>query len=218
VRRRLAVPILAAAVVLAACGGGDPAPEVPTVQAPETGFDPPDERPGLGPDDDVLELPRIVDDTLRAEGVVLPVPEGWSVDETAFAQGLVGVSPGGEPPSQLLIASGAIESDPVFGVEGLSYDEILEAFAGLVPEGPAVDEEVQIEGAERARLLRYNQVEMMEGQEPTDEVLLLVDAGGGQVALFNYAAPSAIFDEEVLQLLLDEAALDPDHERTPGRP
>lgn len=212
---RLAVPLSVVALLLAACGT-DPAvdPDGPTIEAPDPDAGDPDAEAEATPDRPGLEMPQIEDDVIRAEGLVVPVPDGWTLDGSAFAQGLIGVSPGDQPPSQLLIASGAIGSDPVFGVQGLGFDEIVELFSEILPEGPALDEEVEVAGADRARLLRYDGVEVQQGQEPTDEVLLLVDAGDGRVALFNYAAPSDIFDEGVLQLLLEEAALDPGTEPT----
>jgi hypothetical protein len=233
-RPRRLVPILAAVVVLAACAD-DPsaAPEAPTIDAPDPDAgdadlrsddeQPDDEQPGDGPtamEDQALqlELPDVEDGVIRTEGVVVPVPDGWTLDETAFSQGVIGISPDtgadGEVPSQLLIASGAIGSNPVFGVQGLGYEDILELYGSLLPGGPDLDEDVEVDGSDRARLLRYNDIAVQEGQDPTDEVLLVVDAGDGRVALFNYAAPSDEFDEDVLQLLLAEAGIDPDSEPT----
>jgi hypothetical protein len=231
-RPRRLVPVLAAIVVLAGCAD-DPstAPEAPTIDAPDPdagdadlrsdGEQPDDEQTGDGPaatEDRMLqlELPDVEGGVIRAEGVVVPVPDGWTLDETAFSQGVIGISPDtgadGEAPSQLLIASGAIGSNPVFGVQGLGYEDILELYGSLLPEGPSIDEDVEVEGSDRARLLRYDEITVQEGQDPTDEVLLLVDAGDGRVALFNYAAPSDEFDEDVVQLLLDQAGIDPDSE------
>ena len=213
-------PALAAVLVLAvACGADDdPAatdpPETDQPDSPQS--EDPDDPDVLVPEEDLgdLEIPEVEDGVIRAQGVVLPIPDGWVVDDMALAQGLVGASPDDAQPTQLLLAGADIETSPMFGVQGEDFEGAVETFRGLVPDGPDVDEEVALAGAERAQLLRFDELAVQEGQPPTTELVLIAEDAEGHLALFNYAAASEEFDDAIVDLLLADAGLDPDSEPT----
>ncbi|GGI06781.1 hypothetical protein [Egicoccus halophilus] len=203
----------AVAVLVAACGGNGDETEPEAAPETESGTtaDPAEDdavtEPELPDPDDF-----ITDGEFRGQGVVLPIPEGWSVDEFSLLQGLV-VAVDDEDPSQQLAAQ-AIDASALAAEEEIDFDELLELqrnqFGDLAEEAePVVDEEVELSGADRAHRLRFDEV-TIEEQPAFSLDLILADDGDGTVALFNYAAPSEAFDEDIVELMLAGAGIDPD--------
>ncbi|MFA9430879.1 hypothetical protein [Egicoccus sp. AB-alg2] len=213
-RLRNTTAAAAVAVLLAACGGA--ADETDPGAAPETTDEPTTDDPAEAPGEP--ELPDaeefITDGEFRGQGVVLPVPDGWSVDEFGLLQGIV-VATSDEDQSQQLAAQ-AVDASGLEEEQQIDFDELLELqrtqFQEVDPEiEPTIDEEVEVGGAERAQRLRFESVEVEEQPAFTLD-LVLADDGQGTIALFNYAAPSEAFDEEVADLLVTGAGIDPDSE------
>jgi hypothetical protein len=219
IRRTLA--LAATAALVAACGAADddPAATAPDGQeAPaEQGADDPaveGEDPAAGAPE--LEDPneQVADGTYRGEGIVLPVPEGWRVDEGAFAQGLVLAMP--EAGDEQLAGQAVDTAD--LGEE-IDFGELVEANRGQFGAEPTEDEEVELEGAAQAHLLRFDGLEPQEEGQPEGSLLLVMaDDGNGRIAVFNYAASTDDYDEGNAELLLSAAGFDPDSEPTPPAP
>lgn len=232
---RIAPPVILAAVLaLAACAtddpdGTDPAPdEQPDLEAPDDEAAPgdpgdpadpgePGDDPGV-PDDLGLDLPdpgeMVSDGVFRSEGLVLPAPDGWVFDQMALAQGIVSAA---AEDGDEYFAGQVIDTSLVD--EEMTVDSLIETNRGQIPDEPALDEAVEIEGAVEARQLRYDGIAaQMEGQPDTSVLLVVADDGEGRIAIFNYAAATDAFDEEHAELLLSTAAFDPDSEPTPPPP
>jgi hypothetical protein len=227
VRVRRTLALAATAALVAACGAADdgPAAQPPDEQqAPEE----PDAAPGAdpeGPDAEAddpfgdapeLEDPneQVADGHFRGEGIVLPVPEGWRVDEMAFAQGLVLAMPDGGAEQ---FAGQAVDTAEID--EDIDLDELIAANREQFESGPTQDEEVELEGAARAHLLRFDELQpQQEGQPEGSLLLLMADDGDGRIAVFNYAAPTDDYDDDHAQLLLGSAGFDPDSDPSPPAP
>lgn len=199
-------------LTLAACG--DTTPEEQDVTEQQDGdaatddLDDPQAQPELqDPNEDV------VDGVYRGQGVVLPVPDGWALDEGAFAQGVVAAI--SEDGAQQLTAQ-ALDVDGLTGPEGEEFDldELLDNVRGL---GDAdVDEEVDIEGAERAHQLTF--VELPAAQEDlpsTSATIVLAEDGAGLVGEFAYGTTGQEPDEAIEELFLSTIGFDPDSEPAP---
>lgn len=211
--------LAAGLVLLAGCTtDDDPAadapPEDPTVDAdPDVVVPDPDtEAPpldGLPSPDDLDEL--ITDGTFRGEGVVISAPAGWRFEPAAYAQGLIlAVAADGRQQ----VAAQAVDLDRL--AEPLTYDEVVEANRDGFPTSASQDEDIRIEGASQARLLRFDDLPDPEGAGPDSTLVVLVaDDGQGRLAVFNYLAPSEEYDAAVTELLLASVGFDPDSDPTP---
>jgi hypothetical protein len=217
VRIRKTLALAATAALVAACGAADD--DDPSAQA-QDGQEAPQEGPDAenDPFGDQPELDdpneQIADGSYRGEGIVLPVPDGWRLDEMAFAQGLVLAMP--EDGSQQFFGQ-AVDTDDL--PEEIDFDELVAANRDQFEVGPTDDEEVELEGAAQAHLLRFDELPAQQEGEPEGTlVLVIADDGDGQIAVFNYAAPSDDFDEDHADLLLSEAGFDPDSDPSPPAP
>lgn len=221
-RLRKTTAAAAAAVLLAACGGtdgdADTTPDAQTGTETETDAgtdaDAEGEPESLGD----LDLPDadefIADGEFRGQGVVMPIPDGWTVDDMALVQGLVAAS-ADEDQTQQLVAQ-AIDTADLGDDQQVTFEDLLEVqrtqFAPVDPDLEAtVDEAVEIDGATSAHRLRFEQVQIDE-QPAFDLELVLAEDGDGRIALFNYAAPSEAFDDAVAELMMDGIGIDPDSE------
>lgn len=210
-----------AAVLLAACGGtddGDPGAAPETESDDQTEAEGAEEEPSDGETLGDLELPEadefIADGEFRGQGVVLPIPDGWTVDDMALLQGLVSATADEDRTQQL--AAQAVDTAQLGEDQQVTFDDVLEIqrsqFAQIDPElEPTVDETVEVDGATAAHRLRFEGVQI-EDQPSFDLDVVLAEDGEGRIALFNYAAPTEAFDEAIAELMLDGAGIDPDSE------
>ena len=174
----------------------------------------------LGDAEDPNEF--VTDGVFQGQGILLPVPDGFELDEFAFAQGAV-VATAGE--SQQLAAE-AIDMGELPDEQQVTYDEVIEQNLAQIPDEPVSDEEVELDGASQARALQFDDLAAgapaagAEGEEPPETTALIVFAedGAGQLAVFNYLAETAEFDEAVSEQLLAVAGFDPDSDPTPPAP
>lgn len=225
-RRPTATIALAAALVLAACGTADDA---------ETTDDPPeDEQSTEAPDDDaaaedpaaaddpaaaedpLADLPdleaQVEDGVFRGEGIVLPIPDGWQFEPAAQLQGQV-VATGGDEGLQQIFGQ-AVDADDL--PETVTFEELLESNRAQFEEEPAVDEEIELEGAEVAHQLRYDALPAtQEGLPPVSIVLLVAESPDGHFGSFNYAAATDEFEDAVAERFVTETGFDPDSDPTP---
>jgi hypothetical protein len=233
--RPLAV-VATAAIVLAACADGDTtddtaAPdgtEQPDADGELEQLDELDEEAledllaGEGEGEDPFaDLPDPNDDVsdgaYRGSGVVLPIPEGWAIDQASFVQGNLVATP--EDFTQQLFAQAVdVETLP----EEVTFDQVVEDnLAQLTAAGddPTVNEEVELAGAAQARELRFDSLPAQVEGEPDNAVLLVIaDDGDGRLGIFNYAALADDFDDATAELLLAEAGFDADSDPTPPAP
>jgi hypothetical protein len=222
VRFRHVTAAATAAVLLAACGADDD-PDLGAAPDAENGVDEGDLEDLLGEGEDELDLPDpdefITDGVFRGQGVVLPIPDGWSLDEFALMQGLV-VATSDEDAGQQLAAQ-AVDASAL-EQEQIDFDELLDLQRNQFAEvdadlQPDLDEEIDVEGAERAHRLRFEDIAVPDPQGGEDQPpftldLVLAQDGDGTVALFNYAAPSDSYDESIADRMINEAGIDPDSE------
>lgn len=157
---------------------------------------------------------QVSDGAFRGEGIVLPVPSGWSLDQMSFAQGLVVALP--EDATQQFFAQ-AVDTDTL--PDPLTFEEVVESNREALGDDATVDEEVEVDGAAQAQQLRYEDVPAQAEGQPDSSVLLIVaDDGDGRLAIFNYAAASEDFDEDSAELLLAGVGFDPDSDPAPPAP
>jgi hypothetical protein len=222
---RITMTALAAALVLSACGDSTDEDAAPDTDAPELeegdlgegdlgdeGMSE-EELEELGDLEDLLgdqgDLPdpndQVVDGEFRGQGIILPVPDGFELDPTAFMQGLVAaVTPDGERQ----IAGQAVDVDTLPDTPDL--DELIAANNAQFGE-PASDEDVDVDGAAEARQLRYDTLPaQMEGQPDLTLLLVVADNGEGRLAVFNYVAPVDDYDNDEAETALSTVGFDPD--------
>jgi hypothetical protein len=232
VRIRRTLALAATAALVAACGAADD--DDPTAQAPDgqeapadpdgadpdgadpEGADPEGADPFGGEGELDLEDPneQVADGTFRGEGIVLPVPEGWRVDEMAFAQGLVLAMPeaGDEQFAGQAVDTADLEED-------LDFAELVDANREQFESAPTEDEQIELDGAAQAHVLRFDGLPpQAEGQPEGSLLLVMADDGEGRIAVFNYAAATDDYDEGNADLLLSAAGFDADSEPSPPAP
>jgi hypothetical protein len=212
-RIRRTMALAATAALIAACGTADDdqaaQPDDQLEQPDAEGGDPFGDQPELTDPNE-----QIADGSYRGEGIVLPVPDGWRLDEMAFAQGLVLAMP--DDGSQQFFGQ-AVDTDDL--PEEIDFDELVAANRDQFEVGPTEDEEIDLEGATRAHLLRFDELPAQQEGEPEGTlVLVIADDGDGRIAVFNYAAASDDFDEDSADLLLSAAGFDPDSDPSPPAP
>jgi hypothetical protein len=212
-RIRRTMALAATAALIAACGTADDdqaaQPDDQLEQPDAEGEDPFGDQPELTDPNE-----QVADGSYRGEGIVLPVPDGWRLDEMAFAQGLVLAMP--DDGSQQFFGQ-AVDTDDL--PEEIDFDELVAANRDQFEVGPTEDEEIELEGAAQAHLLRFDELPAQQEGEPDGTlVLVIADDGDGQIAVFNYAAPSDDFDDDHADLLLRAAGFDPDSDPSPPAP
>ncbi|MFW6009888.1 MAG: hypothetical protein ACOC9I_01050 [Actinomycetota bacterium] len=177
----------------------------------------------LGDAEDPNEM--VSDGVFAGQGVLLPVPDGFELDQMAYAQGAV-VAASGETEQ---LAAEAVDMDEMPEEQEISYDEVIEQNLEQIPEEPTSDEEVDLEGAARARALRFDDLstgaQQPEGEDgeaeetpETSALIVFAENDDGRLAVFNYLAESDEFDEDVSDELLAVAGFDPDSDPTPPQP
>jgi hypothetical protein len=222
VRIRRSLALAATAALVAACGAADDDPAAQAPDGQEAPGEPGADDPALEGEDPFaegeldLEDPneQVADGAYRGEGIVLPVPEGWRVDEMAFAQGLVLAMP--EAGNEQLAGQAVDTAD--LG-EDLDFDELVDANRAQFESEPTEDEEIDLDGAAQAHLLRFDALPPQQDGQPEGSLLLVMaDDGEGRIAVFNYAAPTEDYDDGNAELLLSAAGFDPDSEPSPPAP
>jgi hypothetical protein len=221
--RGLAVTAVAG-LFLAGCGDGQASDEPNTHEqaandAPREGGS---EEPNLGQGDaapppengDGVQDPNddIEDGVSRGNGVVLPVPDGWSISPAAFQQGIVAATPedGAEQPTAQAIDTEQAEAS---SAEALDLESLLDGVRQQIDQDAESDEEVEVAGADQAHRLSYLQLPaQQEGAPETSATIVLAEGGDGLVGEFAYSAAAADYDEDIGSLLVDEAGFDPDSE------
>lgn len=227
-RRRGLVLTAAVGLFLAGCGDAEPqedeAGDAETSTEESEGEDPSGDAAGEEElDEEALEdllagqedLPDpnedVEDGVYRGNGVVLPVPEGWSIDPGAMLQGVVAAFP--EDGSQQLTARAVdTEQAQAGGAEPIELEGLVDGVRQQIEQDAATDEEVELVGADRAFRLTYLDLPGQQEGQPDTGVTLVLAESGGLVGEFVYSAGSADYDEQVVSLLVDEAGFDPDSE------
>ena len=173
----------------------------------------------LGDQED-MEDPNedVEDEVYRGIGIVLPVPEGWRIDPQAFQQGAIVAMT--EDQSQQVVGMAANDEEHWQTLTQLpaDIDGILETIRPELGDELTVDEEVEIEGAERAHRLTLEDMPPPEGQPGAEEMgnssqtVIFAEGDGGAMAQFAVAAATDDYDAEIADLLVAVAGFDPDSE------
>jgi hypothetical protein len=210
----------AAALLLAACGDGDTVDEQTA----------PDELDGELSEEELEDIEDLLGDTgglgdpndlvedgvFRGVGVVLPVPEGWSLDQAAYAQGVIAAI--SEDGTQQMSAQAIDGETLAAGGQDVDLELLLDNVRQL---GPAdVDESVELTGATEAHRLTYLQLPaQQEGLPDNSATIVLAEDDRGLIGEFTVSAASEDYDSDLEELLLEGAGFDPDSEpRTPEIP
>jgi hypothetical protein len=212
---RRSAPLALAALsllVLTACNGAEQPDDTaqPSDELPEELGDLEDGELDLDEmfgDQDLPDPNEFVDDdgVFRGEGIVLPIPAGFELEPMAFMQGLIAAV---TEDGRHQVAAQAVDTATI--PEPLDIDGLAEANAEQFGE-PVTDEETEVDGATRARQMRFEGVPS--GQEDTPEltlVLVIAEDGDGEIAIFNYVSPTEDFDEDDAELVLAGIGFDPD--------
>jgi hypothetical protein len=153
-----------------------------------------------------------------ANGVVLPAPEGWSFDELAFASGVaLALAPEGEQQ----IAAEAV--DPATLPEEVTFEEVVEANRDTVDQaagGRRSHRPTRRPPGDPAPVPGSADLRGRPDGQPasTSVVLLVAEREDGVLGVFNYAAASEDFDDQIAELLLATAGFDPDSDPAPPAP
>ena len=221
-RPSLLVALAAAgALLLAACNGvaDDPDTDPSADELPDELDDLADgEELDL---DDLLgggeDLPdpseQIEDGVFRGEGIILPIPDGFELDPAALMQGIVAAL--NDEGTQQLLGQAVDTAD---FPEPLDIDEIAaenEAQFGA----PILDEDIDIDGAARARQLRFDDIpgQMEDAPALTAQVVLAED-GDGELAFFQYVATTDEFEPDNAERYLSGVGFDPDSSPPSSQP
>jgi len=153
----------------------------------------------------------VVDGVYRGNGVVLPVPEGWSIDPAAMMQGVVAAFPGGGS-QQLTARAVDAEQAEAGGAEPIELESLVDSVRQQLEQDAATDEEVELVGADRAYRLTYLDLPGQQEGQPDTGITLVLAESGGLVGEFVYSAGSEDYDEDVVSQLVEEAGFDPDSE------
>jgi len=153
----------------------------------------------------------VEDGIYRGNGVVLPVPEGWSIDPGALAQGVVAAFP--EDGAQQLTAR-AVDPEQAEGGgdEPIELESLVDGVRQQIGQDADTDEEIELAGADRAYRLTYLDLPGQQEGQPDAGLTLVVAESAGLLGEFVYSAGSADYDEQIASLLVDEAGFDPDSE------
>lgn len=213
--RRLAV-LLAGALLLGACSDGDDQAQEDEVAQP--GDEEIDEEALEELLEDQQDMPDpnadVEDGVYSGNGVLLPVPDGWSLAPEALAQGLVAAVT--EDGMQQLTAQAVDTEDAAAAGQDLDLDTLLDGVRQQAPQEPDVDEETDLAGATRAHRLTFTGVQAVEeGAPESSTTIVLAEDGEGLLAEFTFTAAVDAYDEETVDLLLAEAGFDPDSEPQP---
>lgn len=222
--KRVAVLPIVGVLALAGCGGqedgeqqaaGEEAGEEQDGAENGEDLDEEDLEELMGEQQDPADMEdpneQVEDGVFRGAGVVVPVPDGWQLDPAAYQQGAVlGTS---EDQSQQMSAR-AIDVEEAEGAgQDLDMDSLLETIREDVGQEPEIEEEVDLEGAERAHRLTYRELPaQQEGAPESSVTIVLAGSGDGYVGEFTYASEPDGYDEQVAELLVEEAGFDPDSE------
>ena len=214
-RRVLPAVIAAAGLLLAGCGDSEPSGQEPTDG--QTGT----EQASGAATDGAGQAPaeNIEDGVYAGNGVLLPVPDGFTVNQQALSQGIVAaVSQNG---SQQLTAQ-AVDTAQLQGQgQDLDLDTLVESVRSQIQAEPTVDEEVELANAERAHRLTYlempaqNQATPTEGTESAapqlnSATIVIAESGDGVVGEFSFSASAEEYDQAIADRLVAEAGFDPD--------
>lgn len=216
-RRVLPAVIATAGLLLAGCGGGEEAGQEPTDGQTGTEQAPGSATEGAGQD----PAQNIEDGVYAGNGVLLPVPDGFSVNPQALAQGIVAaVSDSGQ---QQLTAQ-AVDTAQLQGQgQDLDLETLVDSVRSQIESEPTVDEEVELANAERAHRLTYLEMPAQNQGAPTEgtenaqpqtnsATIVIAESSEGLVGEFSFSAPSGEYDEEIADLLVSEAGFDPESE------
>lgn len=160
-----------------------------------------------------LEDPNedIEDGVYRGNGVVLPVPEGWSLNQQAFAQGIVAAV--SEDQTQQMTAQVVDTAAMEASGQDMDLDSLIDGVREQIPQEPEVDEDVDLAGADRAHRLTYLDLPApQEGAPSSSATIVIAEGGDGLVGEFAFSATTDTYDDEVAALLVAEAGFDPDSE------
>lgn len=153
----------------------------------------------------------VEDGVYRGNGVVLPVPEGWSLNPQAFAQGVVAAV--SEDQTQQMTAQ-AVDTEAMEAAgQEMGLDSLVDGVREQIQQQPEVDEDVELAGADRAHQLTYLDLPaQQEGSPSSSATIVIAEDGSGLIGEFAFSATADSYDEEIASLLVEQAGFDPNSE------
>lgn len=216
--RRVLAALAAAALALAACGGGNGGGGDDATTAP-TGA--PTAAATLSP---APTSTLVEDGVFTGQGILLPIPDGWRLEERTLRTGFVAAFPQGAGSQQLLLAADDVTNNPQVPLQGDNVQALVEAYKQQIPQPADVDESIDFQGAQQAHQLIFRDLPAQQTAAPTpapspstsDQLVIIAGSGDGQFALFNYVASSGSYSEDIAEQVRTQGGLDPESE--PSRP
>lgn len=210
---RSAALAAAAALTLAACGDDPDDEQAAGEEELEDVED--DELEDLLSEQEGGDAPdpeeNIEDGVYRGNGVLLPVPDGWSIEPTALQQGVVAAI--SENEEQYFSAQAIDVEEAEAAGQDMDFDTILDQIRDQFGDNTEVDEEVELAGAERAHRLTLSDLPApQEGMPEQHATIIFAEDGQGLMGQFEFAASVDEYDEDLEAVLLDDAGFDPDSE------
>lgn len=213
-----------AGMLLAGCGDGQSDDEAQEAPAQTEGTSQPDTETTEGSEPDekapgdptgsgqAMEDPNedVEDGVYRGNGVVLPVPDGWSMDPTAISQGVVAAV--SEDGTQQMTARAVETEDTEAAGQAMDLDSLVDSVREQVGQDAEVDEGVELDGAERAHRLTYLDLPAQQEGGPDSSATIVIAEGDGLVGEFALSAPTENYDKDAASLLVEQAGFDPNSE------
>ncbi len=202
-----------AGMLLAGCGDDqaqDPA-ETPTSTDTPTG-DATDAPAADGAGTEALEDPNedIEDGVYRGNGVILPVPEGWTLNQQAFAQGIVAAV--SEDGSQQMTAQAVQTAEIEAQGQAMDLESLVDGIREQIEQEATIDEDAEVAGADRAHRLTFLDLPARQEGGSESSATIVIAETDELVGEFAYSATTDSYDEEVASLLVEQAGFDPDSE------
>lgn len=202
-----------AGMLLAGCGD-DQAPdtaETPTSTDAATG-EATDAPTAQGAPTEALEDPNddVEDGVYRGNGVILPVPEGWELNQQAFAQGIVAAV--SEDGSQQMTAQAVQTAEIEAQGQDMDLESLLDGIRQQIEQEATIDEDADVTGADRAHRLTFLDLPARQEGGSESSATIVIAETDELVGEFAYSATTETYDEEIASLLVEEAGFDPDSE------
>jgi hypothetical protein len=191
------------ALALAGCSGSGDGDEQATLSATEG---------ELGSEQAAPEPSGNVEDGVyRGNGIQVPIPDGFELDPSAEAQGVVVASSADGTQQLSARAVNAAEAEAAGG-EAIDLEALVDSVRQQVGGEADVDEEVEIDGADRAHRLTFTNLPGQGEGAPETSATVVFAQAGDLIAEFVFSASTDNYDDAIATQMVEGAGFDPDSE------
>lgn len=152
----------------------------------------------------------IDDGVYRGNGIILPVPDGWTLDQQAFAQGIVAAVT--EDGSQQMTGQAVQTAEIEAQGQAMDIESLVDGIRGQIEQEASVDEDAEVAGADRAHRLTYLDLPARQEGGSESSATIVIAETDELVGEFAYSATAESYDDEFASLLVEQAGFDPDSE------